>query len=149
MLLVFGWSFALELLIMNILPAVDGLLSQNASSMYSDETTPATEAERDQHLVGLVFSPVIARSLVGDLVEVTNGAVDVEIFDGLQFNKASLIFDADEHLLRSAQINETEYAERRSHTTSQIEVGGRLWTVAMSTTPAFERLYSHIDRSAA
>lgn len=88
---------------------------------------------------GVVIAPLVIENVFRSVANATNGDLDFEIFDGVQVTKSALLFDLDNHLTSTpGAIDISNYSRRMSVTSSQIQVGGQIWTIVASTTPKFE-----------
>ncbi|MCB9853652.1 MAG: CHASE domain-containing protein [Phycisphaerales bacterium] len=112
--------------------------------VYRNGTNPTTAAQREATLVGLVYAPIILETALADVFESVDSELDFEIYDGTQLTKAAMLFDCDGHLRRRAGATHTSVArERIFNKVNRITVGGRTWSVATSTTPAFASTVDH------
>ncbi|QOV89764.1 bifunctional diguanylate cyclase/phosphodiesterase [Humisphaera borealis] len=107
--------------------------------VFRNGTRPSTPAERMATLTGLVFTPIVLETALADLHETVGNRIDLEIFDGPVADKSAQLFDLDGHLDNaSGAVTEANFSGRMFAITDEITVGGRSWTVTLSTTPAFE-----------
>ena len=113
--------------------------------VYRNGTYPTTPQERMEALEGLVYAPIVLEKAMADLKHAVANMVDIEIFDGHQTDTATILFDLDGHLADAhGTISESDFSDRLFHTTAHMNVGGRTWTITISTTPTFE---SQIDET--
>ena len=107
--------------------------------VYRNGAAPKTEQDRLADLVGLVVMPIVFEVALADLSDKLNGMIDVEIFDGKDTEKSAQIFDLDNHLENAVGlITEQNFAGRMFNTRTSIDIGGRTWSVTLSTRPKFE-----------
>ena len=99
-----------------------------------------TLAQRVDALLGWVYMPMHGPRVFDRVTQVTDNELDIEVFDGDQMTRASMIFDADNHLIEAggATFDERDFDGRSFHALVPIEIGGRTWTLSMSSTPAFD-----------
>ena len=107
--------------------------------VYKNGTNPTTPEERLAALDGLVYSPIILEQAMFGVVDIADGGLDFEIFDGEEMTKHAQLYDHDNHLSdQTGRIDDLHYEGRLFVHRQQISVGGRTWTVATSTSPKFE-----------
>ncbi|MCA9288980.1 MAG: CHASE domain-containing protein, partial [Phycisphaerales bacterium] len=112
-------------------------------AFYRRGASVETEAQRVEALEGWVYMPLLASGVFAQAGGVTDGELDFEVFDGAEPALSALLYDDDGHLREAGGTWEgatarERYAGRRLQRYGTISVGGRTWTVSMSTTPAFE-----------
>ncbi|MEZ6235564.1 MAG: CHASE domain-containing protein [Phycisphaerales bacterium] len=103
-----------------------------------------TEAQRVEALEGWIYMPLVASRMFAGAHEITDGELDFEVFDGTDPDLAHLLYDDDGHLHGGVErpdepVTREAYEGRELQRFARIDVGGRTWTVAMSTTPRFAR----------
>ncbi len=104
---------------------------------YRNGTHPTSAQEREQALEGWVYMPLAARQIFKGAIGAAEGEVDFEVFDG-EMSIDNLVYDDDEHLKgQKGQIDASHFKGRMFEAFVPVEIGGRTWTVAMSTGPAF------------
>lgn len=105
-----------------------------------------TPQQRTQALQGWVYMPMLGPEVFGGITQAAHDELDIEVFDGEELRDDAMIYDADGHLsdIDHEIYIEEDFADRDYHTTGEIEIGGRTWTLSMSTTPQFK----HATRSA-
>jgi len=107
--------------------------------VYREINTPPTPEARMENLVGLVYAPIIMDLALADVGIYTEGMLDFEIFDGTSTNKANQLFDFDGHLAKvSGVVDDRYYVGRRFETLTSMTVGGRTWSIQVSSTPLFD-----------
>ena len=107
--------------------------------VYRNDADPKTSAEREQALEGIVYSAMVIDDILAGVMKFTEDLVDVEIFDGGFPTKSTLLYDADRHLVAlDSGPGDADYGGRLFHANTGAEVGGRHWTLVITTTPKFE-----------
>jgi PAS domain S-box-containing protein len=107
--------------------------------VYTKGAPPRTPEERIERLRGFVYAPLLAERLLDGIDSEADGMVDLEIFDGTELARPTLIYDADHHLVAGTGfVRDTDYAGRRFAKSTAIEAGGRTWTLRLSSTPKFD-----------
>lgn len=110
--------------------------------IYRDGAGVASAALRREAVYGWVYAPIVLKHLLRDISTLSDGQLDVEIFDGLERDE-DLLFDLDEHLRSTYNLRQgNPYVGRTFVQRTQLPVGGRSWTVVVSSTPIFDRLQS-------
>jgi len=106
---------------------------------YKPGMPTQTPEQRREALVGWVYMPLLGPKVFDKIVDYTDREVDVEVFDGEDLEHAKLIYDADGHLsdIEHAHYTRDDYTGRMFHIVVPIEIGGRTWTLSLSTTPEF------------
>ena len=106
--------------------------------VYRNETPAATPAEREAALLGLTFAPMVIDRIFAGLLDFTENFVDVEVYDGAPLRK-HLLLDADDTLIGASDLQLARpYDGRLFNRTIRVIVGGREWTLVITTTPKFE-----------
>lgn len=113
--------------------------------IYLGSSTPATSAERQSGIKGLVFAPIAVHDALAGVAETAEGKLDMEVFDGTELTQSRLLLDVD-NIPVAATDNPTHavFGGRRFHDVRRIGIGGRDWTFAFSSTPKFEGSIDHI-----
>ncbi|MCV2371080.1 CHASE domain-containing protein [Roseateles oligotrophus] len=100
---------------------------------------PLDNAEqRNAGLLGLLYSPIVIRELLGKIPDVMSGRVDFELYDARA--GASLgtpMFDADGHVTKLSAGQPDSQGRRFSHQ-REITVVNRALTLRMNSTPQFD-----------
>jgi PAS domain S-box-containing protein len=108
--------------------------------VYRTPEAPATAEEREHALLGLVYAPIIIDELFAGLAGETDDMLDLEAFDGRELTRERLLLDADRNPVGVAPaLNEPAFGGRMFHRTQQVRMGGREWTLVVTTSPRFER----------
>jgi PAS domain S-box-containing protein len=111
--------------------------------LYQGSATPATVAEREATVRGLAYAPIVIDDVFGGLMDETDHMLDVEAFDGQQLERTNLLLDADGTLVSLPGSSARPFGGRMFRSIVRINVGGREWTLAMSTTSKFEHSVDH------
>ncbi|HYJ88801.1 MAG TPA: CHASE domain-containing protein [Pyrinomonadaceae bacterium] len=106
--------------------------------VYRKDQQPANENERRAALQGFVFSPFRAADFFRRVVSgASHENLEFRIYDGADLTP--------EHLLHSSTVAEApappDYQPRFTASTN-MTVGGRPWTIAYSSRPAFDLVYT-------
>ena len=88
---------------------------------------PATPAEREVALEGLVFAPMVIDEVFAGLMKSTDDPVDVEIPPGdVILNRAHLLLDADQELVAANEVGPAgAFGNRLFHRVEQVVIGGQ------------------------
>lgn len=101
--------------------------------------TPKTVAERRNQLLGYVYSPFRVDDLLAGTV--SSGQyqyVSFQIYDGTVLDADHLLHRSDRNAATNDSVDHLAIdltAQSRFTTTRQLEVGGRLWTIAFTSRP--------------
>ena len=106
--------------------------------VYHNGAPVSTPAERRDALLGLVYAPLIIDELFDGLMAATEELLDVEVFEGSSLSAQNLVLDAD--LVPVATDPSGKWGGRLFNQVRTIEIGWRVWTLAMTSTPKFEAL---------
>ncbi len=100
-----------------------------------------SQAQRHAALTGWVYAPYRTDDLMrGILGTAGSPDMDLEIFDGETVGKAMELYDSDQ----SERLFREDAHKPFASKTSQIEFGGRAWTLVMHSLPEFEsEIHSH------
>ncbi|HYK19153.1 MAG TPA: CHASE domain-containing protein, partial [Pyrinomonadaceae bacterium] len=96
--------------------------------VYRKNTSPSTEAERRNALIGYVYSPYRTDDFLRPVISETSWDVTFQVYDGSELTSDNLL-----------TLNPNE-AEKDPLFTLQkpLDVAGRTWTLAYATKPSFE-----------
>jgi PAS domain S-box-containing protein len=107
--------------------------------VFRNGTHPTTPEERKAALWGLVYSPLVIDGIFRDVMGFTEDYVDVEVFDGKMPSQETLMLDADNILVGiPSSSGGPPMGGRFFHRTIPISIGGRDWTLVITSTPKFE-----------
>ncbi len=112
---------------------------------YQGTRTPPDEDSRRRALLGWVYTPLVLDDTLQEVMEIVDGRLDVEVFDGAEVGFQSLLFDADDHLqAQGGELDdervyvETLYQARSHVHRESIQIGGRKMLLVLSTTDRFD-----------
>ncbi|HSI07352.1 MAG TPA: CHASE domain-containing protein [Rariglobus sp.] len=112
--------------------------------VYLNNTHPSTPEEREAALWGLVFAPMVIDRVFAGVLNFTENLVDVEVYDGPVFTRANLLFDADNELVSATDVAQpAPFAGRLFHRTIYVTVGGRGWSLVVTSTAKFDATIEH------
>lgn len=112
--------------------------------IYRNGTPPATPAEREAAIEGLVFSPMVIDGIFSGVLGFTEDLVDVEVFDGTTLTGEHLLLDADKKLVGAQDVIQAKpFGGRLFNSLIPVTVGGRKWSLVITTTPKFEAGVEH------
>ncbi|MDO8654065.1 MAG: CHASE domain-containing protein [Undibacterium sp.] len=120
---------------------------QNNTSNIVDKAD--TLEARRANITGWVFAPFRMTDLMASLYGENLPATDIKIYDGVETNDASLIYDSARPSQVDAVLPGHSAQPGRSRFTRQLQAteyvvnGGSSWTIVMSTLPGFEE---HVDK---
>ncbi len=107
--------------------------------VYRNGTHPHTPAEREAALQGLVFAPLVLEDVLAGATDAVEGKLDIEIYDGPKLDDNKLLYDWDGKLISlTPEEAESDYGGRMCHDLRQVSVGGRTWSLAVSSTSKFD-----------
>ncbi len=113
--------------------------------VFRNGTKPATVAEREASLVGFVYAAIVIDDVFAGVLEGTDGMLDVELFEGTPLTRNDLLFDADKMLVAAVDAGVARpMGGRMFNHETKLDIGGREWTLALTTTPKFD---SSVDSS--
>jgi len=106
--------------------------------VYRNGATLSDDWQREEALVGWVFAAFEMKGAMVNVANQSQNKIDFEVYDGPVILASKLLFDSDgSHHSRAAA--EESAGENRTFSKSQLlNIGGRSWTVATSTTPKFD-----------
>lgn len=108
--------------------------------LYAKEVALDTPAQREQALLGYVYSPFrmndLMRGILGGEGEAAN--IDLEIYDGEGVSDKVLMYDSD-----GVMHGKNADGHRLFSDVQKIEMQGRTWTLAVTSTPTFEARIDH------
>jgi PAS domain S-box-containing protein len=114
--------------------------------VYANRALHDTLLQRRNNLLGWVFSPFRINDLMRGMFGVHAGEIsdmlDIEIYDGDKPAAVSLMYDSDSTRKYPAALQYSLF-----HAVKQIDVGGRNWTLAITSRPDFESsLKGNVER---
>jgi PAS domain S-box-containing protein len=113
--------------------------------VYRPGSNPQTPAERASAVQGLVFCSGLFEEVFARIMEQGDGLVDLELFDGPNLSEENLLLDADTKLVAiQPGVATKAFDGRMFHTVRPLSIGGRVWSLAFSTTAKFEAEAQHL-----
>ncbi|MBK7878124.1 MAG: CHASE domain-containing protein [Planctomycetes bacterium] len=107
--------------------------------LYRKDAPIDSVERRRAALEGWIYMPIVTADALAGLEEEAGGLVDFGVYDGEESTYSSLLYDADGHLEWRAHSTETiEYVDRRYMRRLSLPVGGRHWSLVVSSKPSFE-----------
>ena len=109
--------------------------------VYANGAPTSSAEERWRSLLGWVYTPLAMAELVADVGELAGNRIDFHIYDRAAAGGDALLFDADRDLPTAAAATDDRTSLRggRPHLARPLVVGGRAWSLQLSTLPAFDR----------
>ncbi|KEY60712.1 CHASE domain-containing protein [Serratia sp. DD3] len=111
--------------------------------VYATGSMPTTPEQRQESLVGLVYSPIVISDLLNDIPEFVNRRVNIELFDSINnISTQNLIFDASankesDFITKEAKKDQFE-ADGEFVDTSILHLPGRDMTLRVSRFANYE-----------
>lgn len=127
-------------------PCVDSIAATNGRCVcwcflpvYRHGAIPDAPQLRSDELLGLLCAPIVIQDAMRGVVEGEIESLDLEIYDGERVDASTLLFDFDGHLARAALLPSPHCVESRMFVCQRtLCLGGRQWTLVMSSTRRFE-----------
>lgn len=109
--------------------------------LYAKGAVLDSVAQREQALIGYVYSPFRMKDLMRGILghEGQDFEIDLEIYDGDDVSDGTLMYDSD-GVIHGRNADQ----HRLFSNVGKIDIQGHEWTLAITSTPAFE---SRIDRA--
>jgi len=104
--------------------------------VYTRGAVVDTPEQRQRHLRGLLYAPIVAHEILADMTAIADGQLDFEVYDGPLVDASRLVYDADDHLARAAAPLPTDL-QRRHTALRSLRVGGRHFSLHANSLPAF------------
>ena len=112
--------------------------------IYDHGSRPVDVAARRAALVGLLYAPIVVQDLLAGIPDVVSGLLDFEVYDSaLNAPNGTLMFDADDHVVKGASEGVPPEANRHFSTRHALNLSGREFTLSMNSTPQFDALIDH------
>ncbi len=108
--------------------------------LYLGGASPDTEAERVARCVGWVYAPILLEQSLSGLSRELDHMLDVEIFDGRTASPDTLLWATDGHIddVEESAWFDQRLARRSHYTMIPLDIGGRPWSVWLSTRREFD-----------
>ncbi|NQX02460.1 CHASE domain-containing protein, partial [bacterium] len=114
--------------------------------VFHSDAAAHTPAEREAAVAGLAVTPLFIDEIFASITTGTESMLDIEIFDGAVSpgadpRPAALLLDADDILVahQATAPGGLPYGGRIFHRRLAFPIGGRLWTLVLTSTPQFEQ----------
>ena len=113
--------------------------------VYRGRQIPIDASARRDDLLGLVYCPLVTEDLLTGISDITEGKLDIELFDDAAPISDNLLYDSDGHIPAGADpaIGGAAYAGRSLTHLAVLEIGGRQLALHLSTTPRFDAAIDH------
>jgi len=102
--------------------------------IYTKGASAGSLAERRSAINGWVSGPFRFRDMVGSLSGMMDPAIELDIYEGSQIAESA-------HIFGKGAAHAATRSDAFLHTTRVIDIGGKRWTLAMQTTPAFNNRF--------
>jgi PAS domain S-box-containing protein len=107
--------------------------------VFQKGTNPQTPAERAVALEGLVYASALFDEIFAHVMDQADGMLDLEMFDGTDLTADHLLLDADQTPVAFGPAGAAPaFGGRMFHAVRRLDIGGRVWSLAFSTTDKFE-----------
>ena len=114
--------------------------------VFRDACLGADAPDPDANVGGFVFAALSANELFAKILDTCQGMADLEIFDGPELSTDRLILDTDAIPVAAATQSDMKFGGRAFHEIRRVRVDGRVWTLGMSSSAAFD---AQMDRTSA
>ncbi|MDX5422187.1 MAG: CHASE domain-containing protein [Hymenobacteraceae bacterium] len=101
--------------------------------IYRDNDMPESIQDRQRLIQGFVYSPFRAKDLMSAVLGRNFDDIDIEVYDGANLSRESLLFSTDSTLYYHTEHN------RRFSKVSTITIGNRTWRLFITALPDFGR----------
>jgi len=100
-----------------------------------------TSEQRIAAIRGWVYMPLHGPKVFEGIASAVDGELDIEVFDGNRLSSGTLIYDSDDQLDYAQSVDDQgdDFLDRTYRATREVEIGGRIWLLALSTMDSFER----------
>ncbi|XAL99101.1 CHASE domain-containing protein [Phycisphaeraceae bacterium D3-23] len=107
--------------------------------VYAKGMPTATSQERIAATVGWVYMPMVAPPVFDGATQIAEGELDFEVYDGEGPSTDNMIYDDDGHLTTASPgpVDAGRFGDRLFHRLKPLAIGGRTWTVSISTSDQF------------
>jgi len=103
--------------------------------VYTRGAVVDTPEQRQRHLRGLLYAPIVAHEILADVTVIADGQLDFKVYDGPVVDASRLVYD-DDHLTRAAGSLPTDL-QRRHTALRSIAIGDRQLSLQANSLPAF------------
>lgn len=113
--------------------------------VYRPGAPTDTEAERTAALQGWIYTPIVVERAMRGISTLVDGLVDFDVYDGNGDANSILLYDDDRKVPpNTVGCDAACYTDRRFLLRRQIQVGGRGWTIIVSSNRTFEALHAGV-----
>ncbi len=105
--------------------------------VFRSGVVPVSPEERGETLQGLLYAPVVPELILSEIARTAGGNFTLKVLDIGLPRPFNLIFETP------APSNRPNNASPRFQHRATITVGGRNWTIVLTSTPAFEASVDH------
>ena len=107
--------------------------------IYRHGSNPRTRAEREQALVALAFASLVVENIFSGLHEAGEGMLDIDVFAGrIETPSLQMIDTGKDKYAGDLAGFALRNAQRMFRDEEHVTIGGRDWTIVMSSLPHFE-----------
>lgn len=99
--------------------------------IYQNGLPHTTLDQRRSRLIGWVDAVLRTEELMAGVLGTEDNEIDIEIFDGESTQERFLLYDKDKFL-------RTHHTSQLFQNTRRLKIAGRVWTIRVSSLPAFE-----------
>jgi len=103
--------------------------------VYTRGAVVDTPEQRQRHLRGLLYAPIVAHEILADVTVIADGQLDFKVYDGPVVDASRLVYD-DDHLTRAAGSQPTDL-QRRHTALRSIAIGDRQLSLQANSLQAF------------
>ncbi len=96
------------------------------------------DGQKEEALLGWVFAAFEMKRAMVDVASQSQDKIDFEVYDGPVILASKLMFDSDGQKYSLPSSDESAIEHRTFASSRLLNIGGRYWTVATSTTPKFD-----------
>jgi signal transduction histidine kinase/ActR/RegA family two-component response regulator len=107
--------------------------------IYRHGLIPPTQAERERALIGLAFAPLLLERIFAGIHEAGQSLLDIDVFAGpIQSRELQMIDTGGQGYDGDPASFESRNDRRMFREERHVSIGGRDWTIVMSSLPRFE-----------
>jgi len=99
--------------------------------VYRNGTKPRSASDREEALLGLVFAPLVLEDVLAGAMNAVEGNLELQIYDGSRLDDSKRLYVSDE-------LAGGDREGRMFHDLRQVLVGGRTWSLKLSSTRKFD-----------
>ncbi len=108
--------------------------------LYAPGRAMATPEDRERALNGWVYASLRSDLLLQDLAMAPGNQADIDVFEGLETNTSTLLFDGDHAIApgENRPVTAADYQDRMFSEQRVFKIHGQVWTLRVSTLPSFD-----------